>query len=221
MFEFIIYDFIKAIPLLIYIIILVRFVTKRLYDFMISKGLKHSKAVYFNRKIIHMLSGGVASLLTPILFSGPFVPTVIAYILALAIYLPHKYGKIMDWFQTNDNIYEVNFCIAWGTSIAILWILTKNPWISIMPALAISFGDAVTGLVRNIVFGYRTKHWLGNIAMALTMMPTGYVLSGWIGCLAMAVASFVEKLEINPIDDNVIIVLTVTSILCIKHFLLI
>ncbi|MEM1721197.1 MAG: dolichol kinase [Ignisphaera sp.] len=215
--EELMYDILKAIPLFIYITFLVYFVTKHLYNFMISRGLKHNVAVYFNRKIIHMMSGGIVALLVPILFTEPFVPMFFAYLLAIAVYLPHRSRKIMSWFQTEDNMYEVNFCIAWGSSIFILWILTRDPWIAILPALAISFGDAVTGIVRNIFFGYRTKHWLGNIAMAIVMMPIGYIFSGLIGSLAMGIASVVERIEINPVDDNIFITLTVTAIIAINY----
>ncbi|MCC6016259.1 MAG: dolichol kinase [Desulfurococcaceae archaeon] len=210
-------DIVKAIPLFIYILLLVYMLTKKLYFVMVSKGLRHNVAVYFNRKIIHILSGGVIALLVPYLFKEPFVPMVFAYILAIATYLPHKKRQILNWFQTEDNMYEVNFCIAWGTTIALLWILTNNPWISILPALAISFGDAVTGIVRNIVFGYRTKHWIGNIAMAILMIPIGYSIAGAAGALSMVVASAIERIEVNPVDDNLLISFSVAAILTIWY----
>lgn len=208
-------DILKALPLFLYILFLVCVLTKKLYNVMVAKGLKHNVAVYFNRKIIHMLSGGIVAFLLPVLFKEPFVPMAYAYVLALATYLPHRRNKLLSWFQTRDNAYEVNFCIAWGTSIAVLWILTGDPLISILPALAISFGDAVTGVVRNIVFGYRTKHWIGNIAMAALMIPLGYALAGWIGALAMSVASAIERVEFNPVDDNILITFSVTLIIAL------
>lgn len=219
-FDMIVRDALIAIPLFIYIIILVFIVTKRLYSLMTSRGIRHNVAVYFNRKLIHMFTGGLVAIFVPILFREPFIPMLFAYILAILTYLPHRSRNVLTWFQTDDNMYEVNFCIAWGTSIAILWLLTNNPWISILPALAISFGDAVTGIVRNIVFGYRTKHWLGNIAMAITMIPVGYVLSGLVGAVTMAVASAIERIEFNPIDDNILIAFTVTAIMAIKHLVI-
>ncbi|MEM2852198.1 MAG: dolichol kinase, partial [Ignisphaera sp.] len=90
-------------------------------------------------------------------------------------------------------------------------------WISILPALAISIGDAVTGIVRNVVFGYRTKHWLGNIAMAVIMIPIGYIFSGLIGAVTMAVASAIERIERNPIDDNILIAFTATVIIAVMY----
>jgi len=40
-----------------------------------------------------------------------------------------------------------SYGLHWGT-----------PWRAVVPALFISFGDAITGVVRNAVFGRRTKH---------------------------------------------------------------
>ncbi len=219
-FDAIVQDALIAIVLFIYIIILVFIITKKLYSFMVSRGTRHNVAVYFNRKFIHILTGGLVAILTPLLFKEPFIPMLFAYILAVFTYLPHKSRRILTWFQTSDNMYEVNFCIAWGSSIVILWLLTGSPWISILPALAISFGDAITGIVRNIVFGYRTKHWLGNIAMAVVMIPIGYIFSGSIGAIAMAVASVIERIEFNPIDDNILIAFTVTVIIAVKHLVI-
>ena len=116
-------------------------------------------------------------------------------------------------------MYEVNFCIAWGTSLVILWLLTGDPWISIIPAIAISFGDAITGVVRNKVFGRRTKHWIGNVAMAILTIPIGYIIDKWAGVTAMIGASIIERMEYNPIDDNLLIAFTATAILLIWHLL--
>jgi dolichol kinase len=216
----IVIDIVKAIPLFVYIIMLVYILTRKLYSFMVSRGLRDNVAIYYNRKIIHILSGGVVALLVPSLFKEPFVPMVFAYVLAFATYLPHRKRQLLKWFQTEDNMYEVNFCIAWGTTIAFLWILIDNPWISILPALAISFGDAVTGIVRNIIFGYRTKHWIGNIAMMILMIPIGYKIAGHIGAISMAIASIIERIEVNPIDDNLLISFSVAIILAIWYTIL-
>ncbi|MCC6057057.1 MAG: dolichol kinase, partial [Desulfurococcaceae archaeon] len=130
---------------------------------------------------------------------------------------PHISKKELEWFQTKDNAYEVNFCIAWGASILILWLALGDPWKAIVPALFISFGDAVTGVVRNAVFGKRTKHWLGNMAMACTVIPIGYMLTGIVGAIAGAIASAIERLEFGPIDDNILIALSSTTTLLLLH----
>ena len=50
--------------------IFVFFITKRLYDWMLSNHIKKSVAIYYNRKVIHILAGGVVVLAVPFLFSS-------------------------------------------------------------------------------------------------------------------------------------------------------
>ncbi|ADM28388.1 phosphatidate cytidylyltransferase [Ignisphaera aggregans DSM 17230] len=213
--ENIIHDTIIAILLLIYIMFIVLLLTKKLYNFMTSRNIKHNVAVYYNRKIIHMSAGGIVSLLIPLFFKEPLVPMIFALIIALIIYLPHKMKRILYWFQVEENIYEVNFCIAWGISIAILWILLGDPYWAVIPALMISFGDAVTGIIRNIVFGYRTKHWIGNIGMAIVTIPIGYIYAGLAGIVSAVLSTIIERIELNPIDDNILITLVSTVTLAL------
>ena len=42
----------------------VLFGTKIPYDMMVNRGVEHIRAVYYNRKIVHMLAGGVGSCLS-------------------------------------------------------------------------------------------------------------------------------------------------------------
>ena len=39
----------------------VLFATKIPFDIMVSRGIEEIRAVYYNRKIVHMLAGGVGS----------------------------------------------------------------------------------------------------------------------------------------------------------------
>lgn len=182
--------------------------TKVLYGFMRKRGVPHNVAVYYNRKIVHMFAAGVVALLVPVFFGEAVTPTLLAFAFALLTYIPHKTGKLMYWFQTEENMYEVNFCIMWGISLFLLWALTCNLWIAIFPALMISFGDAVTGVVRNALFGRRTKHWAGNLAMLALVTPLGYAILGPVGGVTAAASAIVERYEFPPIDDNVLISLT-------------
>jgi len=207
-----------AIALLAYVMAVV-VGTKALYDIMRKHGLPHNVAVYYNRKAIHVLAGGVVALLVPLLFSEPWIPFVLALVLALLTYIPHRVGRLMYWFQTEDNMYEVNFCIMWGFSLLILWLLTGDPRVAVFPAFLISFGDAVTGIVRNMLFGRRTKHWAGNIAMAALVVPLGFLWLGVWGALAGLIASIVERYEFPPVDDNTLIPLASLAILLPAHFL--
>ncbi len=191
--------------LLLWVIFIVQPVTRWSYRVMTGRGMTHIKAVYYNRKIIHILAGGLAALLVPFLFSTPLYPIIIVIILALATYLPRRQGKLMYWFQTEDNMYEVHFIIMWGIVVVSSWfIFNGNWWYGVLPAVFMAFGDGVTGIVRNMMYNRRTKAWIGNLAMALVTIPIGYLVLGWIGGLAGLLASIVEHFELKPIiDDNI------------------
>ena len=212
-------DVAKALPLFIYVMAIVTIVTRKLYSYMLRRGFPKNVAVYYNRKVIHMSAGGLVALLVPIVFKEPLTPFIFSLVLAILTLYPHIKRREFEWFQTKDNVYEVNFCVAWGTSIIILWLLLNNPWVSIVPALMISFGDAVTGIVRNAVFGRRTKHWVGNIAMAFVSIPLGYAFAGVPGAVAGAVSSAVERFEFGLVDDNILIAFTSTATLLIFKYL--
>jgi len=186
-----------------WVIFVATVLTRSLYGWMKSRGVQHSVAVYYNRKIIHLLAGGFCAAVVPSVFQTPFLPLVMAALLAVFIYTPHRIGKIMYWFQTEDNMYEVSFCIMWGAVITLGWFLSGGDfWFGIVPVLFMSVGDAVTGIVRNAVYKKRTKSWWGNLVMALLSMTMGAAL-GAAGVLAGAAASFVEHFEFPPVDDNV------------------
>lgn len=213
-----VHDAIAAMILFIYVIMVV-FGAKILYHMMISRGIKHNVAIYFNRKIIHLAAGGIVAILLPYVFHEPFIPFILSLILALVTYIPHKIGKLMYWFQIEDNMYEVNFCIAWGVSVLILWLILGDPKMAILPAILISFGDAVTGIVRNILFGRRTKHWIGNIAMASVTIPLGIIYVGIVGGIISIISAIVERFEFKPIDDNILIGLISTAMLILARSL--
>ncbi len=193
--------------------------TKFLYARMIERGVKHNVAVYYNRKIIHVLAGGVIAILTPFVFSSPLIPFSLAMVLAISIWIPHYRGKLMLWFQVEENMFEVNFCVMWGVSILATWLLLGDPLYALVPITFMAFGDAATGFTRNMLFQRRTKSWWGNLAMFAVTAPIGYVLLGSWGILLAGVASIVEHFEFKPIDDNVLISLTgIIGVAIINYF---
>ncbi|MBS7633581.1 dolichol kinase [Candidatus Bathyarchaeota archaeon] len=186
-----------------WVIFVATVLTKKLYGLMKKRGVDHYVAIYYNRKVIHMLAGGVCALVVPFVFKTAILPFIMAMLLAIFIYTPHRLGRIMYWFQTKENAYEVSFCIMWGIMISLGWWLSEgNYWFGVLPVLFMSFGDAVTGIIRNYVYRRRTKSWWGNLAMAALSMSLGTIL-GTAGIIAGGVASFVEHFEFYPIDDNV------------------
>ena len=212
--ENVVMESLRAAVLFIYVMGVVM-ATKYVYHALTSRGQPHNVAVYYNRKIIHIFAGGVVALLVPFTFTSPTIPFILALVLALTTYMPHRTGKLMYWFQVKENMYEVNFCLMWGISLLILWLIFGRPEIAIIPPALMAFGDAVTGIVRNTLFKKRTKHWIGNVAMAVVSIPMGFAYAGLVGAFTGAVASVIERFEFNPIDDNILISLTSTIILII------
>ncbi len=216
-------DLILSAALIVYAL-LVAYFTKSAYDWMINRNIKKKDAIYYNRKLVHIFAGGVIALIVPF-FSSKFYPLLFGVILSMLTYLSHKRGKILYWFQTDDDINDVSFCLMWGIAVFVLWTIMENPWIAIIPLVFMAFGDGVTGLVRNSIFKKRTKHPIGNVFMLALCIPMGYILtylSGipemaiW-GVIAAIVASVVERYEIGPIDDNILITVSSSIVLYVGY----
>ncbi|MBX5321889.1 dolichol kinase [Candidatus Bathyarchaeota archaeon A05DMB-3] len=206
--------------LFVWVIFVAEVLTKKLYGYMAERGVGHNVAVYYNRKIIHILTGGLVALLVPYIFGTPIFPFVMAFVLAIFLYIPHKRGKLMYWFQTEENAYEVSFCVMWGIIITLGWIVSGgNFWFGVLPVIFMSVGDAVTGIVRNMLYKKRTKSWWGNLAMASFSIPVGAAVLGIAGATAGIAASFIEHFESNPIDDNITVPLLSFLILVLAKFL--
>ncbi len=205
-------ELIVALALGVYVLAVV-YGTKLLYQVLRGRGLPHNVSVYYIRKVIHAAAGGVVAALTPFLFTQPHIPALMALALSGFLYYHRARDKLLYWFQTPENAYEVNFTLAWGAGLWILWSITGDPKLAVLPPLFIAFGDAVTGVVRNALFARRTKHWIGNAAMALVTVPLGFMLAGLVGAVAGLVASIVERFEIPPIDDNILIVVASTIVI--------
>ncbi|MCX8209025.1 MAG: dolichol kinase [Sulfolobales archaeon] len=206
-------EFLIALPLFAYVLGVLT-LTKYIYVLLRRRGLSDNIVVYYNRKVIHILTGGLVGLAVPYLFTSPLVPAAFAFILAAITYIPHRTGKLLYWFQVDDNMYEVNFCFAWGAALLVLWIIFGSPLYAVMPIAFMSFGDAVTGIIRNAVYRRRTKSWIGNLGMFLVTLPIGVLYAGSVGAVAAVVASVVEHFELPPlVDDNVLITISTLSIL--------
>jgi len=192
--------------------------TRKLYNYMRRRNVGNSVAVYYNRKVIHIFTGGVVGVIVPYIFKTPLLPFVMAMLLAIFLYIPHRRRKLFHWFQTEENTYEVSFCIMWGIVLTLGWMLSQgNFWFGVLPVIFMSVGDAVTGIVRNLLYKRRTKSWWGNLAMASFSIPTGAIL-GVAGILAGTVASFIEHFEAKPIDDNITVPLSSFIILMLAKF---
>jgi len=88
----------------------------------------------------------------------------------------------------------------WGLSILIGWFFDKTFWLGVIPALFMSFGDGISGIVRNLKYKRRIKAWEGSLAMLFACLLIGSKM-GLAGILAAIFATLVEKTDI--IDDNI------------------
>ena len=203
--SFTMWDIIFAVLGFLYVMITIA-LSKKWHSFLISKGFRENQAIFSSRKFLHIWSAGVMSLLVPFLFSAPLIPLIMGIVLALFTYLPHRKGELMDWFQVKENIAEVYFCLMWGVTIYVMWVLFNNPWYGALVTLYFSVGDAIAGEIRNFVYGYKTKSVLGNIGMFLFCAPISYIAVGWIGIVASLAVTLVELYE--GLDDDLTIPIT-------------
>ncbi|MEM1589347.1 MAG: dolichol kinase [Candidatus Bathyarchaeia archaeon] len=208
-----------TVLLFIWVIFVAEILTRKLYKWMIGRNVQHNVAVYYDRKVIHILTGGLVAFLVPYVFETPIFPFAMACLLAVFLYIPHRRGRLMYWFQVEENAYEVSFCVMWGIVIALGWLVSGgNFWLGVLPVLFMSVGDAITGIVRNTIYKRRTKAWVGNLAMAAFSIPVGAMVLGLAGMLAGATASIMEHFESNPIDDNITVPLSAFLILVFARF---
>ncbi len=214
-----------VIILSVYVLFIVLLVTRRLYTIMRNRGLKREQAVYYNRKFVHIFAGGVPALLVPLVFTNSIYPLFCGMVLTVFTLFSHRSGHMLYWFQTKRDLNDVTFCFMWGVTIFVLWEVLGNPWIAVIPPAFMAIGDGVTGIIRSFVFERRTKHFIGNIWMAAFCVPIGLYLSyiaensngidGMVfwGVVAAFAASVVERYELGPLDDNVLITVSASLVL--------
>ena len=174
--------------------------SKKVYQFALEKGRTPNSSIYFSRKAIHFLAGGITAMLLPFIAHEPVVPAVTAFLLALITYFPHKFNRRMYWFQDPENLYDVHFTLSWGFIIFFTWFIDRSFWLGVIPVLFMAYGDGITGVIRNLKYKKRTKAWEGTLGMLIICIIIGAKM-GLIGVLAGIVCSLVERIE--GIDDNI------------------
>ena len=193
---------------------IVVFGIKPFYHYLRKQGSEHMVAVYYNRKVAHMLAGGVPIIASPMVFDNPIWVLIGGVLGSIALAATHILDRRLWWMQTEQNMNDATFALMLGLSVFVIWEYSDEPWLAILPSLFMAFGDGVTGIIRNKMFKKRTKSAWGNVGMAALCIPLGYIIGAmaepqiplW-GLIAGIVASFVERYEFGPIDDNVLIVI--------------
>lgn len=206
-------------------VLAVLFLTRIPYRSMIDRGMAPIRAVYYNRKIVHMLAGGIGSIMVPFAFTDPWYPLISGLLLTFLLAAAHMTGLRFYWFQTDENHNDVKFALMWASSVSLLWWLLENPWLAILPSLYMAFGDGVTGIVRNAVIRKRSKNPIGNVFMLLLCVPMGWIIGGladppipaW-GLLSAIVATWIERYEFGLIDDNILITISASAVLLLGTY---
>ncbi|MCH1772061.1 MULTISPECIES: phosphatidate cytidylyltransferase [Metallosphaera] len=173
----------------------------------LSKIVAKKTNTYVARKFIHMAGGGVVAVTSPFLLSSPLVVIVASYLM-MGYLLIRRLRQPMSWFQESDNMGEIFFSFSFGTILLVMWILEPTFWelgnkylyVALLPLIFMSFGDGVTGIVRNYVYGRRFKGFWGSVGMLILTAPLGYLLLSVPGLLSAVIATAVEVLPI--LDDN-------------------
>ncbi len=210
-----------ACALSVYVLMILA-LTRLPYRAMVARGMAPIRAVYYVRKLVHMFAGGVGSIMVPLVFTDPWYPLVSGLLLTMLLYITHFTGWRFYWFQTKDNRNDVKFALMWSGSVSLLWWLLNDPWLAILPALYMAFGDGITGVVRNAMIQKRSKHPIGNVFMLILCAPLGWWIGGlayppiaeW-GLLSAIVATVIERYEFGPIDDNILITVAASAVLLV------
>lgn len=183
--------------------------------FGISRWVERRQNLYVARKVIHILSGGLVAILVPYLFRSPAMPLVGGLGMLALTLLPRLKGERFDWFQVEGNLGEVYFCLTWTIVIVSLWYYDLNAGVA--SALFMSFGDGVTGIVRNKVYRRWSKGLAGSAAMLLVSLPIGYFYKGMIGMIAAIVATLAERWP--RLDDNIAVPLLSAAVMVLGDVL--
>jgi len=69
-----------------------------------------------------------------------------------------------------------------------------------LPLFYMSFGDGVTGIIRNYVYKKRVKGFWGSLGMLIISSSLGFVFLSIPGLISGILATFLER--IKKIDDN-------------------
>ena len=202
--------------------ILVVFAIKPFYHYLRKQGAEHMVAVYYNRKVAHMLAGGVPIIASPIVFDNPIWVLIGGVLGSIGLASTHLMDRRLWWMQTEQNMNDATFALMLGVSVFLIWEYSNEPWLAILPSLFMAFGDGVTGIIRNKMFKRRTKSAWGNVGMAALCLPLGYFIGMmsepeiplW-GLISGIVASVVERYEFGVIDDNILIVVFSSIVLFI------
>lgn len=152
---------------------------------------------YQTRKIGHIF-GGWAYLVSPLLFDSPLWPIVLSggFTLLLGgarLFRPTTFRGVGGSSRAHA-LAEIWFPLASTLSLAIGWLWLQNPWLAVVPILYMAWGDAVTGLIRGIVYKREVKGNWGSVGMLVVcLLVAGLFSPYWIAAIGALLATLAER----------------------------
>ena len=94
---------------------------KPFHAYLMSKGCENMVAVYYNRKVAHMVAGGIPLIMCPIVFTDPIYPLLGGVLGSIGLAATHLMDKRLWWMQTEQNMNDATFAFMLGISVFALW----------------------------------------------------------------------------------------------------
>ena len=171
--------------------------------------LDYGTPQYLSRKIGHLI-GGVGYLLGVLMFSTPWYPLLLSggftlLLLGARLLKPSTFRGVGGSSRAHA-LAEIWFPLSGTLALVVGWMWLGNPNLALVPILFMSFGDAVTGLIRARVYGKEVKGNWGSVGMLITCLLVGVLFTPyWIAAIGAVVATLAEKysgLSRTWVDDN-------------------
>ena len=113
---------------------------KPFYHYLRNQGSEHMVAVYYNRKVAHMLAGGVPIIAAPLVFDNPVWVLLGGVLGSIALATTHVLDKRLWWMQTEQNMNDATFALMLGISVYVIWEYSDEPWLAVLPSLFMAIG---------------------------------------------------------------------------------
>ena len=165
---------------------------------------------YLSRKVAH-ISGGVGFLLFVLLFKEPWWPVIVSGLFVLLmggarLFKPSTFRGTGGGGRFSELWYPVSAVMVF----AIGWVWLDKPELSILPFLAMAWGDSATSIIRYKVYGRAVKGFWGSVAMFFTclVIAWAFVTPFWLGAVTALTATATEWAcgdvgVIKRVDDNI------------------
>jgi phytol kinase len=153
---------------------------------------------YISRKIGHS-AGGLAFLISALLFSSAWWPMILAALFGLVLLIarlvrPETFRGIGGSGRGEKVMAEVWFAWVALPVAGISWLWLGKPLVAASCLLFMAWGDGVTGLVRSQVYHRPVKGLWGSLAMLCVCLVVSwaFIKPFWIGAIGSAVAVATE-----------------------------